>query len=1180
MSQHSPLVYLSGGTSVPAETLTDYSIVGSTSCRTGTTTRPPELPSLDIPAVSFGRRSLASGAPFHSAASSDAAAAFPHGPRRVVFTQSDASRFSRILNAGDLVFASNFESGNLAVAQRVTTASVVSRRPSSVRAGAAAASHPSLVENKQEYELFMAADVHSAAHRQWFMFTVSNMSTQARYTFHVVNHVKRSSMFGEGMCPLMYSAAQQQATGCGWSRVGEDDQVQGAIEYYKAPPVEDSGGGGTQVGGRRGYVLTWHVNFPHERDTVLFCMCWPYSVSMHQLHLAALQDAHSQMLRCRVLCHSLAGTPIHLLCVAEHSRSCVPVSRRQAIVFSARVHPGESNASWVMRGVLETLMGGSLEARWLRSRYAVYVVPMLNPDGVVNGNTRTSLAGVDLNRRWDAPHPVLHPGIYHLKTTLQRLHKVQGVALFTDFHGHTRKQGVFLYGCTDVVPAWSAVPQAHIEGDAAPPSRSQRAPHSSAAAGWWKWPVQQLALLPRVLPGLLARRAPHLFTYAGSTFRVGQDKLTTARAVASQDIGIPLAYTCEASFAGFNGRHFHAADFQAVGAEYVTGAARLLKAASQLAAAAAVNSAAAEQGSVGGSGKDSAEHLLTVPALLSRLGLQKGDMSRRGSASAQSAALAAAAATGGGASGAGTDRPALSLAELPAYASPFVISARAPHDARLGGGGVASPDRVPSPSAFVGSALNSPPPTPPQGGAGTWYTPHTSPQHVQRETEALLAVHANAAAAAQKRWGVPAAASDAVTTALSSAPSAVALHINSGGVRGAAPLPASPVHSPTPSGGARTRGGGPIKSTPFRSPLRAPGRTTWLDSVLAEAAKRGGGDGQAAAEAVAARVAARQAREAQAAVQAALGTTAADREKGYDSGGSDDEPEQAVDMVALSKLLSNTEVAQVAASMKVAKFTSSGAPAVVDSDTGNDVKGGKRGSASAHRGPGPKSHFQQKHPARTHTRSASAKHNKSGGGSRRRRQAQARGVTGGGGTPTPTHTPEHKAVSQQRQHTPVRISATDASSPLARPGRQAAGGVRQHLGAPRSAELRSDALRSFMGSPPRTAVMHGQSMHGVQASPLAAAAGDGWRERGGNLTTVRTLQLQLPTAGGLPGVTQVNASLSTGHTSGRPVSDAVLRQHMQLARASGARSRSRGAWGAKSTSTAARHANRNKTPFV
>lgn len=40
---------------------------------------------------------------------------------------------------------------------------------------------------------------------------------------------------------------------------------------------------------------------------------------------------------------------------------------------------------------------------------------MLNPDGVIAGNTRTSLLGVDLNRRWKQPFKYIHPTIHTLK---------------------------------------------------------------------------------------------------------------------------------------------------------------------------------------------------------------------------------------------------------------------------------------------------------------------------------------------------------------------------------------------------------------------------------------------------------------------------------------------------------------------------------------------------------------------------------------------------------------------------------------------------------------------------------------------------------------------------------------------------------------------------------------------
>jgi hypothetical protein len=87
---------------------------------------------------------------------------------------------------------------------------------------------------------------------------------------------------------------------------------------------------------------------------------------------------------------------------------------------------------------------------------------MLNPDGVIYGNYRTSLLGVDLNRRWKNPSKYLHPTIYYSKSLIKWLHlkyklnftgsvidpgSAGGVVMSCDFHGHSRKKNVFMYGC-------------------------------------------------------------------------------------------------------------------------------------------------------------------------------------------------------------------------------------------------------------------------------------------------------------------------------------------------------------------------------------------------------------------------------------------------------------------------------------------------------------------------------------------------------------------------------------------------------------------------------------------------------------------------------------------------------------------------------------------------------------
>ena len=52
-----------------------------------------------------------------------------------------------------------------------------------------------------------------------------------------------------------------------------------------------------------------------------------------------------------------------------------------------------------MPGILHYLTGDTEAAETLRKLFIFKIVPMLNPDGVIVGNTRCNLAGADLNRQ-------------------------------------------------------------------------------------------------------------------------------------------------------------------------------------------------------------------------------------------------------------------------------------------------------------------------------------------------------------------------------------------------------------------------------------------------------------------------------------------------------------------------------------------------------------------------------------------------------------------------------------------------------------------------------------------------------------------------------------------------------------------------------------------------------------
>jgi len=50
----------------------------------------------------------------------------------------------------------------------------------------------------------------------------------------------------------------------------------------------------------------------------------------------------------------------------------------------------------------------------LREKFIFYLVPMLNPDGVVAGNFRTSFSGKDLNRQFNKLNKYVFPEVTYL----------------------------------------------------------------------------------------------------------------------------------------------------------------------------------------------------------------------------------------------------------------------------------------------------------------------------------------------------------------------------------------------------------------------------------------------------------------------------------------------------------------------------------------------------------------------------------------------------------------------------------------------------------------------------------------------------------------------------------------------------------------------------------------------
>lgn len=87
------------------------------------------------------------------------------------------------------------------------------------------------------------------------------------------------------------------------------------------------------------------------------------------------------------------GRPLHMLALGNPGA-------REVLLVLGRQHPPETTGTQALMGFVDELAADSPLARGFREQTLVIVLPLLNPDGVVEGNWRGNINGQDLNRDW------------------------------------------------------------------------------------------------------------------------------------------------------------------------------------------------------------------------------------------------------------------------------------------------------------------------------------------------------------------------------------------------------------------------------------------------------------------------------------------------------------------------------------------------------------------------------------------------------------------------------------------------------------------------------------------------------------------------------------------------------------------------------------------------------------
>jgi len=145
------------------------------------------------------------------------------------------------------------------------------------------------------------------------------------------------------------------------------------------------------------------INKKYVAGTVWIARFYPYTFTDLEKYVNSLRgSAHIDI---QIPGYSQQGNPVYLFKITNFS---VPVSSKKRIMIHARTHPAETPPSFLIEGMIETLLSGSDEASRILSEFELYIFPMQNVDGVIAGNYRATPQSENLEVMWsfDSNNPL------------------------------------------------------------------------------------------------------------------------------------------------------------------------------------------------------------------------------------------------------------------------------------------------------------------------------------------------------------------------------------------------------------------------------------------------------------------------------------------------------------------------------------------------------------------------------------------------------------------------------------------------------------------------------------------------------------------------------------------------------------------------------------------------------
>lgn len=160
----------------------------------------------------------------------------------------------------------------------------------------------------------------------------------------------------------------------------------------RGPAVSSDGGKSWQwLGAQAVRGASFHYTFTADAQEVRFCFAFPYQE--HNLRELLGRFPKSPHLKVETLCKTRKGREVELLFLGRLDGKC-----DHRVALTCRHHSCEMMASYVLEGLIEEVLAGTDDGKWLREHVEFFIVPLVDKDGVEDGDQGKNRKPHDHNR--------------------------------------------------------------------------------------------------------------------------------------------------------------------------------------------------------------------------------------------------------------------------------------------------------------------------------------------------------------------------------------------------------------------------------------------------------------------------------------------------------------------------------------------------------------------------------------------------------------------------------------------------------------------------------------------------------------------------------------------------------------------------------------------------------------